>query len=363
MDDDAGKINELEERLETLIASTQAQQDSIVSQQAQVKALMDDAAKDRNQLTQTVQQLGEKLSDAQTKSSEINTILGTVIQHGKEVATHLATAESHSQTIGEATNEIADTRTDSQNLKTELTQSSAKYTELVGRIEGILPGATAAGLAKSFEARKDALKNPKRVALALFAISIVGFTALGIWALLGSDIKNLTDFFVFAFERSPFIVGLLLLEEFGRRQYNSTVKLEEDYAYKESISKAFEGYRQEFESMEKPELQQALSERTIETLYERPGRLLDHEAKEKIPAELLSMLSTPDTATGAESSPLLSNLARSLKSKNTRWSVALAASILIAGAAGYYIASTQNASSSTNRQLEIDASEHSSNSQ
>lgn len=356
MSDEGTNTNELEERLEALIANTEAQNEQLKIQQAQVTAELNDIAHGRARLTETLEQVASKLSEAQTNSGEINTILGSVTQLKNEVETHLESAKNHSQAIIETNNKIADTQIKSDELKNELKDSSEKYDALVNKIEGLLPGATTAGLAKSFAERKAALIISKLTALLLFAGSIIGFIVLGTVALFASEIKTISDFFIFTFERTPFIAGLLLLEEFGRRQYNAITKLEEDYAYKESISKAFEGYRKEFESMENPALQQSLSEKTMEALFERPGRLLDQESKDKIPAEILSMLSASDTPTAVDSSTLLPKLAASLKSRNTRWASALAASILIAGAIGYYVATATNVSANGGVHLEIDAS-------
>jgi len=165
---------------------------------------------------------------------------------------------------------------------------TTKYENLNARIEKLLPAATGVGLAKSFNSRKKTLNKQAVAFLVVFGISIAGFIWFGFSALENENIKTIDEFFRFALERSPIILGLVLLEEFSRRQFRATTKLEEDYAYKETISIAFDGYKKALKNVDESDsatLANLLGRNVLGTLGQRPGRLLDIEKEHNLPVE------------------------------------------------------------------------------
>ena len=161
----------------------------------------------------------------------------------------------------------------------QLEKLQIDYDDIKEKINNLLPGATSAGLAKAFNIRKTALGPTRWVAIVIFCTSVVGFIIFGLWAILGEGIKDWSDFMIFTIERSPIILGLIILEEFSRRLFNNTLKLEEDYAYKETLSMAFDGYQKamtEVQTGAKDTLAHILSMNVLDALKDRPGRLLEN---------------------------------------------------------------------------------------
>jgi len=169
----------------------------------------------------------------------------------------------------------------------QLSKFEEEHKELKQRIEGLLPGATSAHLASAFERRKNTFKWPKVIWTVAYIGSAVGFIGVGVYLLFLSDnITSFRDLIFFALKKSPILAGMILLEEFSRRNYNITLRLEEDYAYKEVLSRSFEGYRVQMEKVtsdsgDKPVLK--LSQNLLDSLAERPVRMFDKVKPEHVP--------------------------------------------------------------------------------
>jgi hypothetical protein len=85
--------------------------------------------------------------------------------------------------------------------------------------------------------------------------------------------------------------------ELGREGHRNTIRIQEDYAFKEATSKAFQGYRDHMEHLANIEVEGAntalnlLSERTVEILAHEPLRIFSKTEGDASPSgELASLL-------------------------------------------------------------------------
>lgn len=223
------------------------------------------------------------LSQSKTASTETLQLVERIKTDSAKTAEIARTADEKDKRVNE--------------YETQLSELISKYSELNQKLEDLLPAATGIGLAKSFNARKKSLGPQMLGYFVLLIFSIVGFIWFGAWALFVEDIKNIDDFIRFAFERSPLIAGLIFLEEFSRRQFKAVARLEEDYAYKETISIAFDGYVKAMGHLDKAAsgtLAHDLGKNILDILNQRPGRLMETERDNPIPLEkiLEDMIST-----------------------------------------------------------------------
>jgi len=184
-----------------------------------------------------------------------------------------------------------------------IAKQRADFTELRQRIEGLLPGATSAGLASSFNKQKTRFTPPQKLWLITFVACIVLLVAVSVpsfyAALRNSSIgwtwnetwRSLTV-------RLPVALPLVWLAIYAGRNYMLSLRMEEDYAYKEAISTAFEGYKKEMEKIAaddsaNPSPLAILCRNVLTAIAERPGRIYEgkhrdinllseaHEALEK----------------------------------------------------------------------------------
>lgn len=176
------------------------------------------------------------------------------------------------------------------------TDYEAKLSDLIGssqalsaRIESLLPGATSSGLASSFSQQKGRFQ-PQQTRwlrifitcmtllfiaafpsfLAAFGISFWGHPPDPTWA---GTLRSLTL-------RLPLLAPLVWLGIYAGRNYMLSLRLEEDYAYKEAISTAFEGYKRQMEGFtagdtSNPTPIMILCTNILRAIAERPGRIYE----------------------------------------------------------------------------------------
>lgn len=141
-----------------------------------------------------------------------------------------------------------------EKYETDLSELNKRYVEefekRTAEIEGLLPGATSAGLASAFLQRKEAVeKNKKWWALLLLTsvafLIIFGFLSMTNWFNSAGVVSSFPS-------RIIIIAGLILLEEFARRNFNIISRLAESYAYKETLAKSYLGYKKQMADTEMP---------------------------------------------------------------------------------------------------------------
>lgn len=319
------------------------------------KSAKDANAKVKSILDEVGTHLSNALSSAESakkNEAEIVAILGqvttardAVLNLHDKAKVDLKNIESIREIAQEADNRVS-------KYEEELDQLKEQYENINNLIEELLPGATSVGLAKAFNDRRASLMPQMRSAQYLFLGSIIGFMALGIYGLTVEGISTIGQFLIFVFERSPIVVGLVLLEEFGRRLYNHTLRLEEDYAYKETISLSFDGYKKALSGIDENEakrtsggtetLTKTLSANVLGTLNERPGRIYEEKEKDiNLDTVIKTLNPTGDATTGKVFLKLYGDIRQNLKGSTIK---ALAVIIFVAAfgiGAGYYFGSSK----------------------
>jgi chemotaxis protein histidine kinase CheA len=173
-----------------------------------------------------------------------------------------------------------------EDLKTEL-QS------LIARVEGLLPGATSAGLASSFNKQRSRFEGPQKQFLRTFVTCIIVLVALALpsfFSAIGwswwdhSTDKSWNAAWRSLTLRLPIVLPVVWLAIYAGRNYMMSLRMEEDYAYKEAISTAFEGYKREMEKItasdgENPTPLTILCVNILRAISERPGRI--YEGKQR----------------------------------------------------------------------------------
>jgi len=292
-------------------------------------------------------------SGAKTALNEIDAALTQVKTSRDEVLTYLEKTKTDSALTAEIARTADEKDTRVEEYETELKELHEKFTELESNIKKLLPAATGVGLAKSFNTRRKTLEKSVQNYLKLYILSIVGFIVLGAFALTSDSINSLSDFLTFTLERSPIIVGLILIEELSRRQFRSAVRLEEDYAYKETISIAYEGYKnamQDVDDASTDSLATTLGKNVLSILNQRPGELIDIEKENKIPSDqLLNILMS-----GGQNEQRVNAFSDLLKNLKTNWlktSSIILITLVIGGIIGFYLSSYNSTNVDVNMQL------------
>jgi hypothetical protein len=172
-----------------------------------------------------------------------------------------------------------------QKYEEELIALKRQATELHQKIESLLPNATSAGLASAFRNQQVRFKSPQRNWLLTFIVSVAlllgaGFVGLpGLWP--GAVREESWDAILRHFvSRLPLIVPLVWVAIFAGRNYMLALRVEEEYAFKEALSTAFEGYKREMADVPMSESGAQsplviLCDGVLQALSARPGRIYE----------------------------------------------------------------------------------------
>jgi hypothetical protein len=210
-----------------------------------------------------------------------------------EAARESSNAETHARAAKDALAELQIVKaaldgahTAAAEREKKLEEMNTKFNETLKKVESLLPGATSAGLASAFREQKLRFSRPMRLWIitlgtALFLIfcaGLIGFDAsLDSWDLI---LRHLV-------QRLPLVGPLVWVAIYAGRNFMHSQRLHEEYAYKEAISTAFEGYKREFSevdfagSADYPPPLVVLCNNVLQTLAQRPGRIYE-EAQEDI---------------------------------------------------------------------------------
>lgn len=168
-------------------------------------------------------------------------------------------------------------------------QHSEEYEALKKKIENLLPGATSVGLAKAFMERKNSIEKQKNFWRNMTIFGAAGLVLFGILAIFfPPKITNgLYEFLLYILTRSSILVGIVMIEEFGRRHFNIISRLAETYAYKEVLSSSFEGYKKQMETIE---LESTITTTDTDTAGKETKKTVPIKASSKLSDNLLDNL-------------------------------------------------------------------------
>lgn len=180
-----------------------------------------------------------------------------------------------------------------KNVELSRLQEKCKQQERV--IDSILPRGASAGLAAAFSERGKQLEFAKWTWLFLFAISLVGLSLFA-WHLIDMPVPEGTTFWNQLLSRLPLAAPLVWLGWFSAIQYGNIIRVQEDYAFKEATSKAFQGYKDHMEHLRNVDLDEGktaltlLSEATINVLSREPLRIYGKTEQDASPTHVFTGL-------------------------------------------------------------------------
>jgi len=240
----------------------------------------------------------------QTKATESSDLIAECLksstQDSLEVSKILALSNKDRDSIIKLLDQLKKSETVSSTYQAKITELAASFENLGKKIEGLLPGATSAGLASAFDAQKQRFGTPQNYWLItfisciglLFIISLPTFCRAvfpGVFSqYMGAAPANWNDILMGLAMRLPVLAPLVWLAIYAGRNYMLSLRMEEDYAYKETISRAFEGYKREMKDIASADPANAIvlvtfCENVLRALAERPGRIYEGKQEDFTP--------------------------------------------------------------------------------
>lgn len=255
----AEKAEQLKEK-ESLAESITEKHDEVVT--------LAEAAK------KSVDAIAGNSTESSSALEEIKNYLKAAKEHGEEFDSLLKENKSLQSKLVAMTGELSSLQEESQ--KQQQT------------IQSILPKGASAGLAAAFAQRGAQLNLAKWIWMAVFVAAIAGLSYFAHDLTTAKvETENLWKFVLY---RIPLAAPLIWLGWFSAIQYGNIVRVQEDYAFKEATSKAFQGYRDHMEHLASVNLPEAttamnlMAARTIEILAHEPLRIYGRTEKDASPA-------------------------------------------------------------------------------
>jgi predicted component of type VI protein secretion system len=173
--------------------------------------------------------------------------------------------------------------------------------ERLKTIEGLLPGAASAGLASAFNQRRMHFTMPQRFWHTVFIISLSGLLGVAAWEFKSSAAPDTAPTWekieLSILHRLPFALPLIWLAIHASHRAALSQRVEEDYAFKEAVSRSFEGYRREMAELEgKAAPESALSllcTGVLSVITNPPGRIYEKQKLNQTPLTALAESAKP----------------------------------------------------------------------
>lgn len=217
----------------------------------------------------------ERIEQAHEAADQLPADLAELKEKREEVARLLAESTSDRATISEKLSKI-------NSISSQLDGSVNKASAILERCDKAYRASTSEGLASAFAERSGSLNTSMWIwvvglIIALVVGASIGSTQLHTLAMAITDTKTTRQ------DGSVWVELILTMLSIGApvwfawvatKQIGQRFRLAEDYGYKASISKAYEGYRHEAELLD-PAFQNRLFSSALTRLDEIPLRLVE----------------------------------------------------------------------------------------
>lgn len=185
---------------------------------------------------------------------------------------------------------------DTEKLKGELVsfleKQTKKYETQFKEIEAMLPGAASVGLAKAYQEQKESYRKPLNRWSWVFVSTLIVMTAFSAFVIYeqfqNSPIKSLNEALTALFRYLPFYVPTIWLVAYASKQQSQVKRLQQEYAFKETNAKSFQGHKEQIEKLikeggaDKQLLANLVAQMVIIT-GQNPSSTLDHHTHNDSP--------------------------------------------------------------------------------
>lgn len=276
------------------IAEIQALRDAAAAAKAEADTALAQAKAALASAQRYAQTVEEKAAHITTKAEEVEAAAAEASEEAAALSDLHEEAQPKAKALTDFAATLAQLQKDLGARRSEIDAAKKTAADLHVTVEAALPGATSAGLASAFETRKKSYKTPKMLWAITFVLTTVVLVCLAIWNPLGNTapIGTWQDFLGHLLARLPFAAPLVWLGIYASARHGQALRLEEEYAHKEAISRSFEGYKKQLLELEstgediKGTIE--LVNQVIAALALHPGRVYDGANPPLSPTDVLS---------------------------------------------------------------------------
>jgi hypothetical protein len=270
-----GAINELKDLAENVSAEANESAKAAANSATNASSAESSAAQSQAEAVEAAAEISKRHQESDDLTEKLRALLGE--------------AQASQQSLKIVLEHLTKSDEISTNHEKRVEKLTEELQELIKRVESLLPGATSAGLASSFNRQRSRFEGPQRQWFYIFVICIGILVLVAIpsfvaaigfhWGGQRAD-ETWNAAWLSLVLRLPIVFPLVWLAIYAGRNYMMSLRMEEDYAYKEAISIAFEGYKREMEKIgvdegDKPSPITILCTNILRAISERPGRIYE----------------------------------------------------------------------------------------
>lgn len=243
----------------------------------------------------TIEEAKNSISETLDEVAELKK---SVLNNEKEIGASKISTDAVAASVAASLIEVKDLKSDLENAQQDQEDIFKKFSDHESKISKLLGNASQVALASSFEQKANKLMWTWIAWVILFICGILTLGWLGITKFLplleSSEIITWQQLVVRLFISVP----IVWFTWFCARQYSNTLKIAEDYAFKEASAKAFVGYRDEVNADK--EMIKLLQESAIKSYSDNPAKyfLKDNDSVTPLNEAIANILGklTPDKA-------------------------------------------------------------------
>jgi len=170
-----------------------------------------------------------------------------------------------------------------------INEQRSKFQAQFSEIEGLLPGATSAGLAEAYQVQKLSYRRPILIwsITFIFAVSAMAILSATLiyFQFRNSAPQTLNDAFISLLKDLPFFIPTVWLASYASKQQSQYKRLQQEYAFKETNAKSFHGHKMQIEALMKDgvadkDLLLKLLAQLVVITAQNPSETLDSKAHE-----------------------------------------------------------------------------------
>lgn len=193
-----------------------------------------------------------KASASQT-DADILKIKATAEANAEAVAAALNASKTASATSKGLADKAATVEQRIKDYEAKMEGLTDQCDEQLEEIKHLLPGATAAGLASAFDARRKTFMEPSKRWQIVFVTSVI-ILAIGAFVSLlevyqHASTMTYQQLLVLWLSRVPFAAALVWLAMHASRESALAKRLEEDYGFKVSVASSFQGFQEQMKNL------------------------------------------------------------------------------------------------------------------
>jgi len=217
--------------------------------------------------------------------ADVRTAKGAIDTDGVAVVTARKAAETAMDLIKGLAEKTTEVEANLAAYEKRLNELNTQCATQLKTIESLLPGATSAGLASSFDDRRKAFLKPQNRWQWLFVGSVLAIVAVTFTSFLHGlqtappTYEELVRLWL---TRLPLIGALVWLGMHASHEAALAKRLEEDYGYKAAISSCFEGFKEQMSAIDTGVAANsalaALLKNTLDIIATPPGRIYEKHA-------------------------------------------------------------------------------------